>query len=116
MATSRLGSPPVSVPRAVTLAVLQQMANNIRERLERVESAVGGGPGASAGSAAAASSGGSASLQRQVSALQADMRRLDAAVAALAAGEGEAPGHDPAARAAIARLDKRLSALELEPA
>ncbi len=84
MATSAraLGSPPITTPASVSLPVVQQLANNIRERIQRIEARLPQGAvqeSSSPTAAQASSSSSSASLQRQISSLRADVDRLLAA-------------------------------------
>lgn len=70
-------SPPITTPGAVNLPVLQQLASNIRERIQRIEAQL---PAATAAPARTTSTqGDSSSLQRQISSLRSDVDRLLAA-------------------------------------
>lgn len=94
---AKIGNPEIPTPGALTLAVLQQAVNNIRERFKALEAAVT----ANAATATASNRTTATDLARQLQLLRVDVDAITATLAAIDTGE-DAPDH----AAAIARLGR----------
>lgn len=129
MAT-QLGKPAITTPRALDLRAMQQAIDNIRERFQRLEAVA---LQVDRTVAAAPTTGVMAGMRQEIASLRSELDALSRAVAQQAALTDDAPDasglianlrnriNDPdpqpqaPSRAALARLEARIDAIEQEP-